>query len=56
MPPVYLSTHYGVTLPSPIGMVVNAMSKIAPATQQKNSIDIFNFLNIQGSDLQYLNG
>ena len=32
------------------------MRKISLETQRENAIDILNFLNTQGSDLQYLNG
>ena len=53
MPP---STHYGGTLPSPMGTVATAMRKIAPATQRKNEKYILNLLNTQGNDLQDMNG
>ena len=56
IPPVYIATHYGGTLTSPMGTVETAISKIAPAAQQKNKIDFFNFINTQGSDIQDLNG
>ena len=55
IPPVYIVTHYGGNLPSPMGTVATTIIKIAPETQCKNAIDIFNFLNIQGSNLRGLN-
>ena len=55
LPPVYQATHNYGTLSSPMCMVVTAMRKIALETQIKNAREIFNFLNTQGSDLQYLN-
>ena len=39
-----------------MGTFATAMSKITTEPQIKNSIDIFKFLNTQGSDLRGLNG
>ena len=47
----YPVTWYGVTITEPVGKVETEISKIAPATQQKNPRDIFNLLNIQDNDL-----
>ena len=56
MPPSYLATHCGGTLPAPVGTVANAMGNISPSIQQKNARYVFNFLNKQGNDIRYING
>ena len=56
MSPDYQETQYGEALPAPMGTVTTEMSKISLETQRKNETGIFNLLNTQASDLQYLNG
>ena len=55
-PPVCQATHYGGTLPAPMGAVATEMSKITLETQRKNAREIFKFLNTQVSDLRDING